>query len=54
MSGGLFVHSSRTRKKWADIGADIEAVSMMVVTLEADYKDYDAAKQLCRPIHIFL
>ncbi len=46
MSGGLFVHSSRTRKKWADIGADIEAVSMMVVTLEADYKDYDAAATL--------
>ena len=46
MDGGLYVHSSRTRKKWTDLVADLGAVSMIVVTLDVDYNDYDAAVDL--------
>lgn len=44
--GGLFMHTSRTRLKWQDINAESGFVSAMVVYLDADYGDSDAAVTL--------
>lgn len=46
LAGGLFIHTSRSRLKWTDEGAALGLVSTMVVTLEGDYGDSDAAVSL--------
>lgn len=40
---GLWVHTSRSRIKWTNLGSTLEAVSTMVVHLQTDFGPYDAA-----------
>lgn len=40
---GLWVHTSRSRLKWCNLGQELEAVSTMTVTLEGDFAEYDVA-----------
>lgn len=42
-SGGLYLHSSRTKMKWGDYSAAENAVSDMTVTLTGDLADHAAA-----------
>lgn len=43
---GLWVHSSRTRIKWTNIGESLGAVSTMIVHLSTDFGPYDVALNL--------
>ena len=40
---GLWVHTSRSRLKWCNLGEELQAVSTMTVTLEGDFADLDFA-----------
>lgn len=43
---GLWIHTSRSRRKWMDLGAAIECSSAMVVTCITDHGPTDVAVQL--------
>ncbi len=49
---GLWMHTSRTRLKWADIGSLIGAVSTMTVHLDADFGPADAAVSIAGQTYI--
>lgn len=43
LSDGLWMHTSRTRLKWENVGEIISAVSPMIITLETNFGDHDVA-----------
>lgn len=43
---GLWVHTSRSRMQWMNLGQELKAVSTMTVTLEGDFSTYDVAPLL--------
>lgn len=42
-SGGLFIHSSRSRMKWIDCTEDAGGVSILNIIIEGDFKDNSAS-----------